>query len=239
MEATRTCSPARKPRLSLSRRPAAKNAAKAGTSPVGRIASPATPQTPAEYSRSLEDRARSYLDANCAQCHRPGGTIANFDARFDTPLADQALIDGPVVIDQRIDRPRVISPHDIWRSIAYMRVATVGDIRMPPLARETIDEKGVQLLGEWINSLPGRTVLPPPSIAPQGGTFTGPVEVTLQAAEPGAEIRYTLDGTVPGISDRLYDSPIKLSAPTVLRARAFKDGFTRSVATQQVFIIAK
>jgi uncharacterized repeat protein (TIGR03806 family) len=192
-----------------------------------------------DTSRSLEDRARSYLDANCAQCHRPGGTIANFDARFDTPLADQALIDGPVVIDQRIDRPRVISPHDIWRSIAYMRVATVGDIRMPPLARETIDEKGVQLLGEWINSLPGRAVLPPPSIAPQGGTFAGPVEVTLQAGEPGAEIRYTLDGTVPGTSDRLYDSPIRLSAPTVLRARAFKDGFTRSVAAQQVFIIGK
>jgi uncharacterized repeat protein (TIGR03806 family) len=192
-----------------------------------------------DTSRSLEDRARSYLDANCAQCHRPGGTVANFDARFDTPLADQALIDGPVVIDQGIDRPRVISPHDIWRSIAYMRVDTVGDIKMPPLARETIDEKGVQLLGEWINSLPGRMVLSPPAIAPQGGSFAAPVEVTLETGEPGAEIRYTLDGTVPGISDRLYDRPIKLSAPTVLRARAFKHGFTRSIAVEQLFIIGK
>jgi uncharacterized repeat protein (TIGR03806 family) len=191
-----------------------------------------------DATRSLADRARSYLDANCAQCHRPGGTVANFDARYDTPLPKQALIDGPVLIDQGIDRPRVISSHDVWRSIAYMRVDTVGDIRMPPLARETIDEKGVQLLGEWINSLPGPAVLAPPSIAPQSGTYPQPVEVSLTAGEPGAEIRYTLDGSVPGSTDKLYERPIRLTGPAVVRARAFKQGFTRSISAQSVFIIA-
>ena len=197
------------------------------------------------FAACFEDRllgcrhARSYLDANCAQCHRPGGTVANFDARFDTPLADQALVDGPVLIDQGIDRPRVISPHDIWRSIAYMRMNSVGDIRMPPLARETIDENGLRLLGEWIDSMPGRTVLAPPAIAPAGGAFQKSVDVTLTAQEPGAEIRYTLDGTVPGISDKRYEKPIKLNGPAILRARAFKDGFTRSISVQQVFIIGK
>jgi uncharacterized repeat protein (TIGR03806 family) len=192
-----------------------------------------------DSTRSLQDRARSYLDANCAQCHRPGGTVANFDARYDTPLENQSLIDGPVLIDQGIDRPRVISPHDIWRSIAYMRVDTVGDIRMPPLARETIDQKGVRLLGEWINSMPGPTVLAPPAISPQGGTYARPVEISLTASEPGAEIRYTLDGSVPGASDMLYEKPLKLRSPTVLRTRAFKQGFTRSITAQQVFIIGK
>jgi uncharacterized repeat protein (TIGR03806 family) len=192
-----------------------------------------------DASRSLEDRARSYLDANCSQCHRPGGTVANFDARYDTALSDQALIDGPVLIDEGIDRPRVISPHDTWRSIAYMRVDTDGDIKMPPLARETIDRQGVRLLEEWINSMPGRAVLAPPSISPPGGSFLGSVEVTLAAGEPGADIRYTLDGSVPGSSDMRYEKPIRLTGPAVLRTRAFKDGFTRSIAAQQVFIIAK
>jgi len=192
-----------------------------------------------DSARSLQDRARSYLDANCAQCHRPGGTVANFDARYDTPLEQQALIDGPVLIDQGIDRPRVISPHDIWRSIAYMRVDTVGDIRMPPLARETIDQKGVQLLGEWINSMPGPDVLAPPIISPQGGVYTQPVEISLTSPEAGADIRYTLDGSVPGTSDLLYEKPIRLNGSTVLRTRAFKQGFTRSITAQQVFIIAK
>jgi uncharacterized repeat protein (TIGR03806 family) len=192
-----------------------------------------------DSTRSLADRARSYLDANCAQCHRPGGTVANFDARYDTPLEKQALIDGPVLIDQGIDRPRVISPHDIWRSIAYMRIDTVGDIRMPPLARETIDQEGVALLHEWINSLPGPEVLAPPSISPRGGTYPRPVEISLAAGEPGAEIRYTLDGSVPGTTDMLYEKPIKLSAATVLRTRAFKQGFTRSITAQEVFVIGK
>jgi uncharacterized repeat protein (TIGR03806 family) len=192
-----------------------------------------------DAARSLQDRARSYLDANCSQCHRPGGTVAYFDARYDTPLERQQLIDGPVLIDQGIDRPRVISPHDIWRSIAFMRVNTVDDIKMPPIARETIDQKGVKLLGDWIASLPGRPVLDPPAIAPGGGTFSATIEISLSEHEPGADIRYTLDGSVPGPSDMRYEKPIRLEGPAVLRARAYKDGFTRSITAQEVFIVGK
>ena len=190
-------------------------------------------------SRSIEDRARSYLDANCSQCHRPGGTVAGFDARYDTPLNRQELVNGAVLIDQGIDRPRIISPHDIWRSIAYMRIDTVGDIRMPPIDRETIDEHGVALMKEWIDSMPGRAVLAPPTIAPAGGTFEKSVEIRLTDAQADADIRYTLDGSVPGPSDPHYDKPIVLSAPAVVRARAFKDGFTRSITSQEVFVVAQ
>jgi uncharacterized repeat protein (TIGR03806 family) len=188
-------------------------------------------------TRSIEERARSYLDANCSHCHQPGGTVANFDARFDTPLDQQQLVNGPVLIDQGIDKPRIIAPHDPWRSIAYMRVNTTGDIRMPPLARNTIDQAGVRLINEWIMSMPGRSVLDPPAIAPAGGRFDAPIEVTLAEPERGAQIRYTLDGSVPGPADLLYDQPITLTGPTVLRTRAYKDGFTRSIVTQEVFIV--
>jgi uncharacterized repeat protein (TIGR03806 family) len=190
-----------------------------------------------DTTRSLEDRARSYFDANCSQCHRPGGTVANFDARYDTPLDKQNLVDGPVLIDERIDRSRVIAPNDIWRSIAFLRVNTVGDIRMPPLARETIDTSGVNLLRQWINSLPGKPVVAPPQISPAGGTFSAPVEVSLNDAEAGADIRYTLDGSAPTAADMRYEKPIQVAGPTIVRARAFKDGFTRSVSAQAVFVV--
>jgi uncharacterized repeat protein (TIGR03806 family) len=192
-----------------------------------------------DKSRSIEDRARSYLDANCSQCHRPHGTVASFDARFETPLDNQLLVDGPVLIDERIDKPRVIAPHDIWRSIAYMRISTNDDIRMPPLARETIDQKGVQLLNDWIMSLPGRSVVPPPSLAAHGDASGKTIELTLTDAEPGAQIHYTLDGSAPGTSDPLYGKPIKIDATTVVRARAYKEGFTRSIIAQQVFTIGQ
>jgi uncharacterized repeat protein (TIGR03806 family) len=194
---------------------------------------------PDDKSRSVEDRARSYLDANCSQCHRPGGTVAGFDARYDTPLDRQGLVNGAVLIDQGIDRPRIISPHDIWRSIAYMRLNTVGDIRMPPIDRETVDEHGAALMREWINSMPGRPVLAPPVIEPVGGTFDKPVQIRLTDTQADADIRYTLDGSVPGPSDARYDKPIVLSGPAVVRARAFKDGFTRSITAQEVFVVAQ
>ncbi|MGA2342730.1 MAG: chitobiase/beta-hexosaminidase C-terminal domain-containing protein [Steroidobacteraceae bacterium] len=193
----------------------------------------------ADTSRSLEDRARSYLDANCSQCHRPGGTVANFDARYDTPLEKQGLINGPVLLDLGIDRPRIIAPHDVWRSIAFKRVNTVDDFHMPPLDRKTIDRSGVELLRQWIDSLPGRPVLDPPVIRPAGGTFGAPVEITLSELEPGADIRYTLDGSVPGPSDMRYDQPFTLSGPAVLRTRAFKEGFTKSITAQEVFVVGK
>jgi len=192
-----------------------------------------------DASRSLEDRARSYLDVNCAQCHRPGGTVANFDARYQTPLSAQNLIEGPVLIDQGIDRPRVVSPHDPWRSMIIRRTDTNDDTRMPPIARHTIDAKGVALLRAWISSQPGRDVLAPPAMLPAGGDFKAAVNVTLSSATPGAEIRYTLDGSVPGPSDPLYDKPIRLDGPTVVRARAYKDGLTRSIVVQQTYVVER
>ena len=190
-----------------------------------------------DTSRSLEDRARSYLDANCAHCHRPGGTVAYFDARYTTPLAKQELIDGPILINEGIDRPHVIAPHDIWRSIAYMRADTNGDIRMPPIARETIDEPGMQLLHDWILSLPGKDVLAPPQITPAGGTYATAMKVALASPDAGAQIRYTLDGSVPGPQDMLYSAPIDITGATVVRARAYKDGMTRSITSESVYII--
>jgi len=192
-----------------------------------------------DTTRSLEDRARSYLDANCAQCHRPKGTVAYFDARYDTPLAKQNLIDGPVLIDERIDdSPRVIKPNDLWRSILYMRTDTTEAFKMPPLARNTIDQQGMKLLREWIESLPGPPVLPPPQISPGGGNYNQPVEVALKS-EPGATIRYTLDGTVPTTSDLLYQKPVHLTGPTILRAKAFAPGFTKSITSQGIFIVSQ
>jgi hypothetical protein len=139
------------------------------------------------------------------------------------------------LIDERIDGARVIAPNDPWRSILYLRANTTEAFKMPPLARNQIDKPDMDLLRQWIESLPGPPVLPPPEMSPSGGSFTGSVTVILKA-EPGATIRYTVDGTVPTSTDLLYEQPIQLSAPTILRARAFKPGFTQSITTKEIYL---
>ena len=38
---------------------------------------------------------------------------------------------------------------------------------------------------------------------------------------------------------RKYDKPIEVSGATIVRARAFKDGYTRSIVNQGVFIVGQ
>jgi uncharacterized repeat protein (TIGR03806 family) len=106
-------------------------------------------------SAPLEHRVRSYLDANCAQCHRPGGTRGLFDARFDTPLSRQNLLGGPLAaVDLAIPNTRLIVPGDPSRSALHARMRRRGDVyAMPPLATQAVDQSAVAVVGQWIAGL--------------------------------------------------------------------------------------
>jgi uncharacterized repeat protein (TIGR03806 family) len=107
-----------------------------------------------DTNATLELRVRSYLDANCAHCHRPGGGVnAFFDARFDTPLTNQGIINGAVLNNLGISSARVVVPSNPAASILYLRDNNVAGIKMPPLAKNTIDTDAVMVLEQWINSL--------------------------------------------------------------------------------------
>ncbi len=97
-----------------------------------------------------ELRVRSYLDANCSMCHRPGGAGAFFDARFDTPLPKQNLINGPVANQLGIASAKVITPGYTNKSILFYRVSRVGENQMPPIGKNVVDEKAVAVIGHWI-----------------------------------------------------------------------------------------
>jgi len=103
---------------------------------------------------SLETRVRSYLDANCAQCHRPGGVRAAFDARFTTPLEKQGLIHGKL-LQLREEMPgveRLIVPGKPQQSMLWRRL-TATDKRMPPLGIRVHDSRAIGLLSDWITQL--------------------------------------------------------------------------------------
>ena len=105
-------------------------------------------------SASLQERARSYLDANCAQCHRPGG-IGNYDASYDTPLKEQRIVNYPAAFPLvGHDSADIVKPQDVDHSVLWLRIgSSEPTVRMPPLAHNLVDTNAVNLIRDWINSL--------------------------------------------------------------------------------------
>jgi uncharacterized repeat protein (TIGR03806 family) len=111
-----------------------------------------------ELNFSLNDRARAYLDINCAHCHSVGG-----DASYTGLFLDYEQIDTTHL--GYFKSPIAAGPgsgnltYDIYpgyadSSILYYRMNSVEvGTAMPELARSLIHEKGVQLIKDWINSL--------------------------------------------------------------------------------------
>jgi hypothetical protein len=77
-----------------------------------------------------------------------------------------------------------------------------------------------------------------PTITPNGGSFTGPVQVSLASATSGAVIRYTLDGSTPGTSSTQYTGAFALGASATVKARAFKSGMTDSAVASATFTVS-
>src|SRR5262249_29720307 len=74
---------------------------------------------------SPELRVRSWLDVNCAACHRPGGAArGNYDARFSTPLAEQKLVNGELLAgDLGLTGARVVVPGHPENSVLFQRIS--------------------------------------------------------------------------------------------------------------------
>ncbi|MEK7949373.1 Ig-like domain-containing protein [Luteolibacter soli] len=103
----------------------------------------------------LEHRVRSYLDSNCSHCHRPGGPVSYFDARLGTPLNVQGLINGMIQGHFSMGPDgRYLKPSDPELSALHVRLSNVGNgAAMPPLAKNVVDQKAVDLLQEYLESL--------------------------------------------------------------------------------------
>lgn len=74
-----------------------------------------------------------------------------------------------------------------------------------------------------------------PDIHPRGAIFNKSVDISLTSHTPGAEIRYTVDGSEPGPGSTRYDKPFVLSQSATVRARAFKTGMKTSTVREERF----
>ena len=121
----------------------------AGVAPPPPDLPPAMPSA-LDTSAPLDTRARAYLHANCAHCHRPGTPIFSpMDLRFDTALADAGICG----VDGWTGGGVLLTPGDPLSSQLVTRTQDLGPARMPPFGSSVVDTAGVALLTTWIEQL--------------------------------------------------------------------------------------
>ena len=94
----------------------------------------------ASATAPVQTRMRSWIDANCSHCHRPGGFGPGYDGRFYTPLAKQNLINSYVKF------------RDPAGSLLYQRDNSLDASKMPPVAKNVIHETAMATMRQWIAS---------------------------------------------------------------------------------------
>ncbi len=113
-------------------------------------------------SADLQDRAKSYLDINCAHCHSDGGGAALSGLRLEYWRKSITHAHG-VCNSSHGWRG---GGYDIWpglgeiSSIPIRMRHTAAKDRMPPIGRSLVDEEAASLVSAWIDSLPYEDCVP-------------------------------------------------------------------------------
>ena len=106
----------------------------------------------------LEDRAKAWLDINCAHCHRREGPASNsglFLTWGETDQTAYGIKKRPVAAGRGSGGLHFdIAPGEPDKSIVIYRVdSTEPGVMMPELGRSLTDPRAVELLRNWIASL--------------------------------------------------------------------------------------
>ncbi|MCB9567847.1 MAG: hypothetical protein H6710_11670 [Myxococcales bacterium] len=114
---------------------------------------------PMDPAGDLDDRARSYLHANCSHCHRDGGGASKSGLvflRWEEDPAKFGVCKVPAAAGPGAGgRPHDIVPGAPDESIVLFRMNSLDpDIKMPELPNRVIDSAGVQLISDWIAAMP-------------------------------------------------------------------------------------
>lgn len=110
---------------------------------------------------TTEARAREYLHANCAFCHRPDdNNFATIDLRYDTPFKDTFTCGvTPEKGNQGTIGATIIEPGQPSKSVMVLRMmappadANGNHGRMPKIASYVVDTNAVNLISQWINGI--------------------------------------------------------------------------------------
>ena len=112
-----------------------------------------------DTSKSLDLRVRSYFDINCAHCHRNDGNASYVDIRMafnqtSDPYNMGVCRSGSMQIPS-IDHGFIVTPNNPSQSVLFYTLNTAEtNFRMPRIGRTIMHQEAIQLVEDWINSLP-------------------------------------------------------------------------------------
>jgi uncharacterized repeat protein (TIGR03806 family) len=111
-----------------------------------------------DISLSTDDRARAYLDINCAHCHRPEGpaknSALNLLASEKNPIA-YGVMKTPIAAGIGSGGLKYdIVPGKPDQSILHYRMHSLQPgVAMPELGRKMAHAEGMALITDWINGM--------------------------------------------------------------------------------------
>jgi uncharacterized repeat protein (TIGR03806 family) len=110
-----------------------------------------------DESQPLETRVRSYLDINCAHCHREGSHCDYRSMRFAFNETTEPENLGICVEPADPLNPTllyIVTKKNSVRSVLSYRVNSVNSAEMMPLlGRTLVHEEAVAMIEEWINTM--------------------------------------------------------------------------------------
>ena len=120
---------------------------------------PAMPRWDDPTSGSVQDRARAYLDVNCAHCHNPEGSASNSGLflRWTDPVGvNYGIGKRPTAAGRGSGgMDFAIAPGDPEHSFLIYRLESLDPgIAMPEVGRSTVHKEGAALLRQWIAEMP-------------------------------------------------------------------------------------
>ncbi|ELR68491.1 hypothetical protein C900_00325 [Fulvivirga imtechensis AK7] len=108
-------------------------------------------------SASLKDRARAYLEINCAHCHRKDGPAKNsgLDLTRNAAASTMGVFKAPVAAGKGSGGLKYdIVPGKPDKSILIYRMESNDPaIMMPELGRSIVHKEGVELIKEWVRGM--------------------------------------------------------------------------------------
>ena len=109
-----------------------------------------------DNSQDLNLRVRSYVDANCAHCHRENSHCAYREVRFAFNETTNPSNLGTCLVPQENigdEYTYIVNSGRASKSVLFARISTTNErIKMPLIGRNLVDSKAVEMIENWINN---------------------------------------------------------------------------------------